>query len=87
MSETALKQTLDLLQSLEAEELREVEEATRARLASLSEASALDEFHRALIAAGLVLEIKTPDPASAPETPLVSIRGAPLSRTIIEERR
>ena len=44
-------------------------------------------FHRSLLTAGLVTEIKTPRRTKTTDRQLIEISGKPLSKTIIEERR
>ena len=48
-----------------------------------------EDFQRAMVAAGLMLEAKVPLDPNAPykRVPPVRITGKPLSETIIEERR
>jgi hypothetical protein len=48
---------------------------------------ALRQFHKALLASGLVKEIKHVSGRPAWDAPPIKIRGEPLSETIIRERR
>ena len=46
-----------------------------------------EQFLQALLAGGLIAEIKRPDRSSKMDREPVPIRGKPLSETIIEDRR
>jgi len=87
MAKAAVSRALEILQELSAEELGQVRSALEERLQQESETTAQEAFHRALIAAGLVKQIKAAPPRVREERPLVPIQGKPLSETIIEERR
>jgi hypothetical protein len=80
-------QALEIIQALETDELRQVQQAVQARLAQADEVAAREAFHRALLDSGLVKQIKTPTVHAGGERPLVPIEGKPLSETVIEERR
>jgi hypothetical protein len=69
------------------EELQLVRSAVEERLQQEDETTAQQAFHQALLAAGLVKEIKVTPARVHGERPLVPIQGKPLSATIIEERR
>jgi hypothetical protein len=63
-------------------------EGRRVRVTVLqTEEEAEQEFHRQLIASGLVKQIRTPPIRPESERPLVTIQGEPLSETIIRDRR
>jgi hypothetical protein len=87
MAQADLLQTLEKIKELNTDELRQVQQAVQAQLDGTDEAAAKKAFHQALLDAGLVKEIKTPPRRDDRERPLVTIRGKPLSETIIEERR
>jgi hypothetical protein len=87
MSQGTLDKALELIDTLDEPALREVERAVRARLEPAAEAPAPRRFHQALLAAGLVREIRSPAGRAHIERPLVPIQGPPLSQTIVEERR
>ena len=86
MAQADLLQALDLIKELSVEELHQVHQAVQGRLATSSEAAAREASHLALLDAGLVKEIETPPVHDDRERPLVTIRGKPLSQTIVEER-
>jgi hypothetical protein len=87
MAQATLHQILVQLKTLQPEELRQVGEAVQEQLAPQEEALKREAFHRALLASGLVKEIKKPRPGVRPERRLVEVQGKPVSETIIEERR
>jgi hypothetical protein len=87
MAGTAIIQALEIIQQLDPDELRQVQQAVEARLKQQDEAAARASFHRALLSSGLVKEVKTMLPHVAGECPLVPIQGKPLSETVMEERR
>jgi hypothetical protein len=72
---------------MDADELRQVKEAIDERLRQQGEKSAWEAFEQALVASGLMKEIKPPPTGIAGERRLVPIQGEPLSQTIIDERR
>ena len=87
MSGATVARVLEMIQQLDPDELRQVQRAVEARLKQQDEAAALEAFHQALVASGLVKTIKRVLPRSDEGRPLVPIQGKPLSETIIEERR
>ena len=87
MARATLIQTLEMIEALDSEELRQVQQAVEERLRQQGKTPAHATFHQALLAAGLVKRIKTPPPHRAEERPPVAIRGKPLSQTVREERR
>lgn len=87
MARADLLRTLKIIKGLRKDELRQVQQAVEAQLDETGEAAAREAFHQALLDAGLVKQIKTPPMRDERERPLVTIRGKPLSETIIEERR
>jgi hypothetical protein len=86
MTQATLTRILGDIQTLEPEELRQVQRAIEQQLES-QETVEEERFLNALLASGLVKEIKRPPRDSKIERPLVPIQGKPLSETIIEERR
>ena len=78
-----------------AEEFLRVFESLHLPLARLSqpllqkqeETTAREAFHEALLASGLVKELKSVRSRTDRDRPLVPIQGRPLSETIVEERR
>jgi hypothetical protein len=87
MAEAAVTRALEILQELSVEELRQVRSALEERMRQEGEAAAQGAFHQALLAAGLVKELKAGPSRVHGERPLVPIQGRPLSETIVEERR
>jgi hypothetical protein len=87
MAEAEVNRALEILQELSVEELRQVRSVLEERLQQESAATAQEAFHQALVAAGLVKQIKAGPRRVREERPLVPIQGKPLSETIIEERR
>jgi hypothetical protein len=87
MTRTALRRAIATIQELDAEELRQLQQAVQERLAQQAEADARETFHQALLASGLVKALKTPSGHPAADRPLVPIQGKPLSETLLEDRR
>jgi hypothetical protein len=87
MADSSLAQTLELIQELNDEELRQVQEAVRKRLQPQDEAAAEEAFLQSLLEKGIITEIRRPGPEANRERVLVPIQGEPLSETIIRERR
>jgi hypothetical protein len=87
MAGTALMRALEIIRRLDVAELRQVQQAVQERLRQQDEAAGREAFHHALLASGLVKEIKTRVAREDQEQALVPIQGQPLSKTIIEERR
>ena len=87
MSETALNRILQELDSLESHELEQIGQAVQARLCSDDAQRKRQAFREALLAAGLVKQIKPPRTGGQVRPPLVEVQGTPVSETIIEERR
>jgi len=87
MTQTILNQMLDQLKTLEAEELRQLDQAIQKQLLPQEETRKREAFHQALLTLGLVKLIKKPRHIKTPRPPLVIVQGKPVSETIIEERR
>ena len=87
MSTATVNRIVDELDTLEVDELRQVQTAVTERLAICAASPEEERFYQALLASGLVTEIKTPPRHQRRERRLVPIQGKPLSETIIEERR
>jgi hypothetical protein len=87
MARSALSRAIAAIQELDAEELRQLQQAVQERLGQQAEADAREAFHQALLASGLVKALKTPSGRPAAERPLVPIQGKPLSETLLEDRR
>ncbi|BAY66186.1 hypothetical protein NIES22_62990 [Calothrix brevissima NIES-22] len=88
MARVTLNQILHQLESLEIEELQQLNQMIQKYLANKEEEAVKQAaFHQALIDAGLVKHIKHPLYEPITERKLIQIEGQPISETIIEERR
>jgi hypothetical protein len=87
MAREALTQVLETIKTLELDELYQVQQAVQERLAPGRYSPEEERFHQALIASGLVREIKPPRGTSSGQRRLIQARGKPVSATLIEERR
>ena len=86
MAQTILYQILEQIKSLEPNELLQVSRAVQERLISEGEVRQHQAFHQALLASGLVRQIKTPLSLNISERQLAQVQGEPVSQTIIEAR-
>ena len=86
MSQATLEKAIEIVKELEPAELKQIKAAVDARVNESVESEARERFHRALLEAGLVKEFKTGPYRPDSERPLVTIKGKPLSETIIEDR-
>lgn len=86
MAQVILNQILSQLNTLEIEELHQLNQAIQQRLAH-QELTQQAIFHKALLASGLVKQHKKPIDNQQPRYPLTQLKGKPVSQTIIEERR
>jgi tetratricopeptide (TPR) repeat protein len=75
-----------VLEALEQKNKAMLEELNEHKQTSEEEANRL-AFHRALLASGLVRQIKQPPRSQPSERQLIQVQGKPVSETIIEERR
>jgi hypothetical protein len=87
MALAVLNQILDQLQSLNPEELQQLNQAVQGCLSSESNIIKKHEFHQMLIDSGLVQQIKQPSKNQPTERQLIQIKGQSISETILEERR
>jgi hypothetical protein len=87
MAQATLRQILDQLPTLDVEELRQLNQAIEKRLSPQEETRKREAFRQALLASGLVKEIKPPRRTEISERQLIEVQGQPVSKTIIEERR
>ena len=91
MAQAALSHILHVMDTLDREELREVERAVQERLqkqqATLGYSPEEWGALQGLQQAGLLTEIKPKRTNRIVERPSITITGKPLSETIIEERR
>ena len=91
MAQAALTQILNVMNTLEPEELHTVERAAQGLLrqqqATMGYSQAEWGALQAMLQAGLLTEIKPKSIGRKVERPEIIIEGKPLSETIIEERR
>lgn len=87
MAQTTLHEILDRLQTLEPDELRHLEWAVRSRLEPQAESPKHETFHQALLASGLVKQIRPLRHDRGAQRRLIEVQGRPVSETIIAERR
>lgn len=87
MVKAILNQILDQLETLELEELQQLNQAIQRYLADKEEAAKRATFHKALLTSGLVKQLKQPSDSRQTERLLIQVQGKPVSETIIEERR
>jgi hypothetical protein len=87
MAQAIFNQILAQLETLELEELQQLNQAIKKYLADKQEAAQRTKFHKALLTSGLVKQIKQPSESRQTQRRLIQIQGKPVSETIIEERR
>jgi hypothetical protein len=87
MTQAIVKQIIDQLEALEAEELQQLNQVIQKHLAAIEEAVQQTTFHQALLTSGLVKQLKQPSYNRQTERRLIEIQGTPVCETIIEERR
>ena len=84
MAQATLNQILKQIETLELEELQQLNQTY---LANKEETVKKAAFHQALIDSGLVKQIKYPSYEPISERRLIQAEGKSVSETIIEERR
>ncbi|MFN6527697.1 hypothetical protein [Nostoc sp. ChiSLP03a] len=87
MALVTLQQIIKQLETLEIEELQQLNQTIQKYLADKEETVKQAAFHQALIDSGLVKQIKHPVYEPITERRLIHVEGKPISETIIEERR
>ena len=87
MAQAVLNQILAQLETLELEELQQLNEAIEKYLALKDETAKQTAFHHALLTSGLVRQIEQPADGQLTERQLIQVQGKPVSETILEERR
>ncbi len=87
MAQMTLHEILDQLLALEPEELRQLDQAIRSRLVPQADSPKRESFHRALLASGLVKQIRPPRRDGDAQRRLIDVQGQPVSETIVAERR
>jgi hypothetical protein len=87
MAQVTLERILKEINTLEPEDLLQVEQGVQARLAPAGYAPAEEGVLQEMLKVGLLTEIKPGRTDRQGVYPLVPIQGRPLSETIREERR
>jgi hypothetical protein len=87
MAQILLNQMLSQLQGLEPQELQQLTEAIQLQLAPAITTSNQTDFRQALIASGLVRQMKSPPAKPIANRQLIQVQGKAVSQSIIEERR
>lgn len=87
MAQATLNQIIAQLETLNIEELQQLDRAIQRYLADQQEATQQTKFHQALLTSGLVKQLKQPSKSQQTERRLIQVQGKPVSETIIEERR
>jgi hypothetical protein len=87
MAQATLNQILAQIETLELEELQQLNQAIQRYLADKEETAKRATFHKALLTSGLVKQLKQPSYTQQTERRLIQVQDKPVSETIIEERR
>jgi hypothetical protein len=87
MAQAILNQILAQIETLELEELQQLNQAIQKYLADKQKTPQRTTFHKALLSSGLVKQLKQPSYTRQSERRLIQVQGKPVSETIIEERR
>jgi hypothetical protein len=87
MAQATVNQILVQLKTLELEELQQLNQAIQKHIADKQETAKRATFHKALLASGLVKQLKQSSYTRQTERRLIQVQGKPISETIIEERR
>jgi hypothetical protein len=87
MAQVLLNQMLGQLQSLEPQELQQLTEAIQLQLAPPIATSDQTAFRQALVASGLVRQLKNPAAKSISDRAVIQVQGKAISQSILEERR
>jgi hypothetical protein len=87
MALETLNQIIKQLETLQIEELQQLNQTIQKYLINKEENLKQAAFHQALIDSGLVKQIKHPSYEPITERRLIYVEGKPISETIIEERR
>jgi hypothetical protein len=86
MSQATVNKILSQLETLEINELQQLQQSIQFRLLQ-QETSQQSAFHQILLASGLVQQVKDPSSKQPTDWQLIQIQGKGLSETILEERR
>ncbi|MFB2970765.1 hypothetical protein ACE1CD_17480 [Aerosakkonema sp. BLCC-F183] len=87
MATKNLNQIIEQLDTLEIEEIQQLNQTIQKYLTEREESTKKAAFHQALINSGLVKQIKHPAYQPIEERKLIQVEGKAVSETIIEERR
>ncbi len=87
MAQATLNQILSQLETLDLEELYQLNQTIQKCLANKEEIAKHKAFHQALVDSGLIKQVKFPSYEPISERRLIQVEGKPISETIIEERR
>lgn len=86
MAQETLNQILNQIETLELEELQQLNQRVQQYLADKEGTDKQAAFHQALINSGLVKQIKQPSYDPISERRLIQGEGKPVSETLVEER-
>jgi hypothetical protein len=89
MAEVTLEKVWEEVQVLPLDEQQQLRKRLDEMLVQEEETGKMEAFHQALLASGLISEIKSPvvDVEAYRRFKPIEVRGKPVSETIIEERR
>jgi predicted nucleotidyltransferase len=85
MTQAIFNQILNQLESLNPEELKQLHYVIQQHLTT-KETKQKITFHQALLASGLVKQLKQPSNTQPIKRQLIQVQNQPISETIIEER-
>ncbi len=83
----SIQEIMESVQTLSHGDQRHLRKLLDEMLLQQEEVTKIEAFHQALLAAGLIKVINTPNPTHTTERQLIHVKGKPLSETIIEEHR
>lgn len=83
MAQAILQEILAQLQTLEIDELKELNQAIQQHLVDKEEPDVHKAFHQALLESGLVKQIKRPAYRQINEQQLIEVQGQALSETMV----
>jgi hypothetical protein len=87
MAQVLLNQMLGQLHSLEPQELQQLTEAIQLQLAPPISTSNQTAFRQALVASGLVRQLRNPAAKPIGDRAVIQVQGKAISQSILEERR
>ena len=83
----SIQEIIESVQTLSHGDQQHLRKLLDEMLLQQKEVTKIEAFHQALLAAGLIKAINTPNPTRTTERQLIHVKGKPLSETIIEDRR